>query len=90
MAGKKGGKKKAGKTTVNLYDLQNQNNVNTTITMASENPYDQDEFGNAEKIEIKVPTLSRSQRVNYDASRCPETGPYEIKMEPVPYRWLKI
>lgn len=83
MAGGKG-KKKGGKKVVNLFELQKENNVTTSIKVDNQNGYE-DEFGNAEKIEIKVPTLSRSQRVNYDASRVHETGPYEIKMEPIPY-----
>ena len=87
-----GGKKKTGKSKaqpINLYTLQTQNNVQTSLTIASDNPFG-DEFGYEEKIEIKVPTLSRSQRVNYDASRCPDVGPFEIKMEPVPYGRLEI
>ena len=81
--GKGKGNKKPGKTVVSLHDLQKQNNVNTTITMTSESAYGEEY---EEKIEIKVPTLSRSQRVNYDETRLAAQGPYEIKMDPVPYK----
>ena len=79
--GKKTGKKT--KNVVNIHDLHAQNNVNTTITMTSESAYGEEY---EEKIEIKVPTLSRSQRVNYDESRLPAHGPFEVRIEPVPYK----
>lgn len=91
MAKKGPGKKKTGKApkrTIDLNALQaKHSNAATTIVRDVAQSVDTDIFHDdiLDREQIKLPTQSRSSRINYDPSRCPDVGPYRLKISPIPY-----